>query len=59
MSFEACLLNYRINILLNETREREWPRLFCFIKLQLLNLQLINKSRSIFSYSYFCIMFYF
>lgn len=22
MLFEACLLNYRINILLNETRER-------------------------------------
>lgn len=23
MSFEACLLNYKINILLNETIERE------------------------------------
>lgn len=23
MSFEACLLNYRFNILLNETRQKE------------------------------------
>lgn len=59
MSFETCLLNYRFNILLNETRQRE--RVTSFILLHqtsiVCDLQLINKSRSIFLYSYFCTMF--